>query len=326
MIIGIRLSRIAVFVGLGVAWLLAASAALAQSPADCPPAARAPTSDEVRTGLAAARDHGFLWRIRKDGRDAYLFGTLHVARLEWLYPGPRVLSAMNASDTVALELDVLDPDIQRRLAQGMAAKPGGTELPDALQARIRRQARSECLPPESLAALSPELQMATLLTLVGRRDGLDPAYGVDIFLAGWARTAKKAVVSLETPELQMQALLASTPEEAIEFVQGALDDLDSGRARPLVRRLAQVWADGELSQLASYTQWCDCITTDADRKAMTRLVDERNPALADSIAALHAAGRRVFAAVGSLHMAGPLGLPALLAQRGFSVERIPAAP
>ena len=55
---------------------------------------------------------------------------------------------------------------------------------------------------------------------------------------------------------------------------------------------------------------------------MKRLLDDRNPALAERIDALHAGGAPVFAAVGSLHMTGPLGLPALLAQRGFTVERV----
>ena len=55
---------------------------------------------------------------------------------------------------------------------------------------------------------------------------------------------------------------------------------------------------------------------------MKRLLDDRNPTLADRIAALHAEGHAVFAAVGSLHMIGPAGLPTLLAQRGFSVEQV----
>ena len=41
---------------------------------------------------------------------------------------------------------------------------------------------------------------------------------------------------------------------------------------------------------------------------------------ADKVKALHAAGQRVFVAVGALHMVGPQGLPALLAEAGFQVE------
>ena len=56
---------------------------------------------------------------------------------------------------------------------------------------------------------------------------------------------------------------------------------------------------------------------------MRRLNDERNPPLADGIEALHRQGRRIFAAVGALHMTGPQSLPRLLAARGFKVERVP---
>jgi len=37
-------------------------------------------------------------------------------------------------------------------------------------------------------------------------------------------------------------------------------------------------------------------------------------------------GKQVFAAVGSLHMIGPMGLPALMAQRGYRVERVEFTP
>ncbi len=55
---------------------------------------------------------------------------------------------------------------------------------------------------------------------------------------------------------------------------------------------------------------------------MRRLLDARNPALATRIDALHRSGKRVFAAVGSLHMTGARGLPALMVQRGYRVERV----
>jgi uncharacterized protein YbaP (TraB family) len=287
----------------------------------CPPTAAAPTPEQVQAGMEAAHNHGFLWRIRKDGHESWLYGTLHVARFEWMFPGPAIANALNASDTVALELDVLDPDIQQRMAQGMVA-PSGTTLPEPLKQRLQRQAEAECVPPQALAALSPEMQIATLESLVGRRDGLDPSYGIDVVLAGWARGARKPVVSLETPELQLAMLAMPTPAETLEFIDGALIEMETGHAAPSLNRVAQVWADGDLDMLSRYESWCDCIKTPADRTALARLLDQRNPGLADSIAALHAKGQRVFAAVGSLHMIGPLGLPALMAQRGFRVEAI----
>jgi len=44
--------------------------------------------------------------------------------------------------------------------------------------------------------------------------------------------------------------------------------------------------------------------------------------MAARIAEWHAEGRSLFVAVGSLHMTGPLGLPALLREKGFELERV----
>jgi len=90
----------------------------------------------------------------------------------------------------------------------------------------------------------------------------------------------------------------------------------------MLNRVAQVWADADHAALSRYDEWCDCRKTEADRLAMKRLLDDRNPALAEQIAALHAGGKTVFAAVGSLHMIGPSGLPQLMARHGFTVEAI----
>jgi hypothetical protein len=68
------------------------------------------------------------------------------------------------------------------------------------------------------------------------------------------------------------------------------------------------------------------VRTPAERRALQRLLDDRNPGLAEGIARLHDQGQRVFGAVGALHMVGPTGLPALLAARGFRVTPVvPAA-
>jgi len=311
--------------GLVGALVLASSAAGASPPAaGCPPTAQQPSPDAVQTGLRNARDRGFLWRLVKDGRSSYLYGTVHVAKLDWVFPGPKTMQALNASDTVALELDLLDPALQRRMANAIAARRDPA-LPAALTQRLQRQAQIECIAPEMLAGLGPILQIATLSSLVGRRDGIDPAYGIDMFIAGLAHAAKKNTVSLETPELQLDTLTndPDTPLDAL--VESGLDELESGRARPLLNRLVRIWADADDAELARYESWCDCLKTDADRRAMRRMLDDRNPALAAGIDALHAGGQQVFAAVGSLHMIGPKGLPALLAERGYRIERIKPA-
>ena len=297
----------------------------AQTPASCPPVAAPFTQEEMQAGLRSARDRGFLWRITRDGRSSWLYGTVHAAKRDWMFPGPKVTQALKASDTIALELDMQDPDIGRRLGAGMAAQRSAP-LPEPLRQRLLRLAEAECIPAQMLAPLSPEMQVATLSVLAARRDGIDPSYGIDAVLGGFGRGAGKPVLSLETPEQQLQVLQMPSPQETLNFVESGIKDLESGRARPLVLRLTQIWADADLDTLSSYASWCDCLNTDADRAQQVRLLDARNPPLANAIAALHQSGKNVFAAVGSLHMIGPLGLPTLLAERGFSVERVRFSP
>lgn len=311
--------------GLAALLLVCSTSLHAQTPASCPPTAEALTPEQLQAGLRSARDRGFLWRITRDGRSSWLYGTVHAAQRDWMFPGPKVTQALNASDTIALELDLQDPGIGKRLAEGMAAQRSAP-LPAPMQKRVVALAEAECISAQMLAPLSPELQVATLSVLVARRDGIDPSYGIDAFLGGFGRGTGKTVVSLETPEQQLRALQMPSPQATLDFVESGLQDLESGRARPLVLKLTQIWADADLDTLSRYESWCECLKSDADRAQQARLLDERNPPLADAIAALHKGGKQVFAAVGSLHMIGRLGLPGLMAERGFSVERVSFSP
>ncbi|NUZ04194.1 TraB/GumN family protein [Piscinibacter koreensis] len=302
-----------------------ACSAQAAPPADCPPPAAPPSAEQVQAGMAAASDRGFLWRVVKDGRTSYLYGTIHAARLEWMFPGPRVREALGAADSVALELDILDPAVQQALVDALRSARR-TELPPELAARLRARIEAECGDPAEFEPLTPELQVASLGALVARRDGLEPAYGVEMMLAMLARGAAMPVRSLETPAMQIEALQMATPAETIEVVRDGLADVESPRAREVLMRLARAWASGDLETLSSYERWCECVETPAERLLIKRLLDERNPAIAAAIDRAHAGGQRVFAAVGALHMTGSNGLPALLATRGYRVERVPLAP
>ena len=213
---------------------------------------------------------------------------------------------------------------QRTFARRLAASVGArrTEpLPPEIVRRLDQQMAAACVDAAAWSKFAPEFQVASLTVMAARRDGFDPAYAIDLVLAALGRSMKKSVVSLETPESQMQALKMPTQKETVEFVTSGLDDLESGRAGPLLNHLAKVWTDSDYAELDRYAQWCDCLHTDSDRAAMKRMLDDRNPLLATAIDSLHSNGRQVFAAVGSLHMVGPNGLPALLRQRGYKVEQ-----
>ena len=115
------------------------------------------------------------------------------------------------------------------------------------------------------------------------------------------------MVGLESVQTQLSALMARNDDEAATMVREMLAELQRPRAVRAMERLVRAWEAHDLQELEAYAEWCDCLNTPTERDTYHRLVDGRNPGLADSSEALH--GRMsVFAAVGALHVVGPQGL------------------
>lgn len=298
---------------LGVALLTCLAAAWAGTAwAGCPPEPKVPTAADVKAWLPKAPDRGLLWRISRGGHSSYLYGTLHVGKPDWAVPGPALRAAWDDTEVLAVELDPAD------VGPALAALPRPAPLPEALARRVEAQARATCLPPGALAALPGMLQLSTLMLMELRRDGFDAGFGQDVVLMARAQAEGRPVQSLETVEEQLGALDAG--EQQAELLDASLRQLQQGRVRGPMRRLAAAWSQGDLRTLADYPRWCACADTPAERAWLKRVNDDRNTQLAARIDALHAAGQRLLVAVGALHMSGPEALPRLLAARGFEVQ------
>lgn len=321
-------AALCLWAGFGTA---AAQDAPAPAAQNCPP----PAADFVpKDGWAAAAgratDHGLLWRIDKDGHTSWLYGTIHVARADWVLPGPTVRDALKHSDAVALELDLLDKNASRKAFEARKVNDDRRLLVGRRGARFNTLLAASCLPEAVLAQIrtfQPTLQLASLAVLGVRTDGLYPEFGVDLFLTTYAKSMHLPIVPLETLAQQLRVLDEIVPKsEMAEQFDTVLDAIESGEARTQTLALANAWATSDLDTLERYPQWCDCLKTASDKRAFKRLVTNRNRAMADNIARVHAGGQRVFGAVGALHMIGPQGIPALLAARGFTVTPVlPAA-
>ncbi|SDZ69268.1 hypothetical protein SAMN05518854_1126 [Variovorax sp. YR266] len=289
--------------------------------AACPPSAIA-SLEKPGMGVRNGVDRGVLWRIERDGRTSWLYGTIHVGRGDWVRPGPTIQKALAQSDTLALELDLRDEATARAMARPADPELLARMLSGERARRLERQNSEACVPPGTLSKLQPILQVTALAGLAGRADGLYPEFGVDETLAVSARNSSKPIVALENAAEQIKVLTGESEAEEAEQVDAALDELESGKLRGQLKELADVWARSDAAKLASYPEWCDCLKTPAEQRLMKRLLDDRNPNLADGIERLHAGGKGVFAAVGALHMIGPQGLPTLMAARGFTVTPV----
>jgi uncharacterized protein YbaP (TraB family) len=297
--------------------LFAFSAALlvGSAQAACPPTPAPPTIDQATRWATQAPDRGLLWRISRGGHSSYLYGSLHVGKPDWAYPGPALRAAWDATEVLAVELDPAD------VGPALAAMQQGEPLKPALARRVEAQAQAACLPGNALSALPVMLQLSTLLLMETRRDGFDVGFGQDLMLLARAKAEGRPVQSLETVQEQLAALEPNAAELPA-VVDGTLKQLQRGQVRAPMRKLADNWLRGDLKALADYARWCGCTNSPAERAWLKRVNDDRNGNLAERIDALHGAGQRLLVAVGALHMSGPQALPRLLAERGFDVQAL----
>jgi uncharacterized protein len=231
-----------------------------------------------------------------------------------------VRAAFDASDRLAVEVDLTDPDVKQRVAKSENAPENNLPLPDPLLKRIETFAERVCFPLSVLDKWPLRLKLAALAMHMSMSDGLYPQAGIDAFLSRLARDTGKPIVSLENPERVAELHNPVDASDRIVLATEGIEGLESGRTRELGLRMVEVWAESRYDDFLRYKDWCECFDTDADRRAWGRFIEDRNRIQAQAIDALHEMGHNVFAAVGYAHTVGDRGLPRLLEQMGYQVE------
>jgi uncharacterized protein YbaP (TraB family) len=166
------------------------------------------TPAEIQEMLKVSRDRGPLWAIEKDGRRSYLYGTIHLNKVEWTIPGPTIVKVLREAEAIAVEINITDPVV----LQGLTAKPKKEfDLPSEIVERIRRQAERLCIPWAQLEGKGWANILSGLLTTSVRLEGYGAESGVELILLGFALSTQKRIVSLESVEEQRRALWGRTP-------------------------------------------------------------------------------------------------------------------
>lgn len=259
-----------------------------------------------------------LWRVSDADSQIYLFGTLHVLTPSARWRTPLYDRVLSEAGTVWFEADLEsgDPDTVRLLFQRYGSDPDvplSHKLPPADVQALSRQtdlARIDHLRPWAAAL------MLSVRPVLGR--GASVEAGADMAATRSARTGAKTVRAFETLEDQARMFAGLPQASEVRY----LTDVVHERARhrivlpPGPVSLERAWLAGDLSRLGS-------AALKADNPAFyDALLRRRNLAWADKLAAEMAGSGVELVNVGALHMAGEDGLPALMAARGFKVERV----
>jgi len=297
------------------ALLVGFSATATETSSACPTAPKTDAKTLKRLSGTPHPDRGPLWEFSKDGHRSFLYGTVHVAKLEWDFPGATVAQALGASRQLMVELDLSDPMLAKRMQDArrrVLGEPNGTAPEDnALVARVSRQFKQACI-DEAIFSEATLASKVLWLSMQSARDkGLYPDFAIEAALGGYARANGKPVVELETPDEQTQALSSGTGS-----TEENLTALENGATRRQLIQLTSAWAAGDLARLERDFQ---------DQLGTTHLVSDRNAVLADRIARAHETRDGVFAAIGVLHMVGPGNVPERLERMGYSVRPLTGA-
>jgi uncharacterized protein YbaP (TraB family) len=276
---------------------------------------------------ASATERGALFRVSLDGHEMHLFGTLHVGLPEFYPLEPRVADALGKASTLALEIDPAQP--QRELLRAVRAhgmlEPGtaGYDDMDAERRALLDRLIAQGGIDRARAMTFKPVLLATLLTMAEyTKQGYRSDLSSEAWLARQALSNGVRVLELESLDRQL-SLLDRLPEpDRWRFLDEMMATIVSGAQRTEARIMVQAWSTADRDALDRIAARCDADASVSGTFVNRVLLKERNVDLAESLLQLLRQENRTFAAVGVLHLLGSGSVPALLRERGVSVERI----
>ena len=270
--------------------------------------APAPASETVRPAL---------WEVRGPGGEtAWLFGTIHALEKPVAWRSPVIDKALAGSARIVVEVAKLEgtgtAETFTQLSRAPGLPPLSARLPAAQQSALARALAKARLSDDHFRDV--ETWAAALLLVRAGDPSLKPEHGID--RAVLRDAGKRPVVELEGAHSQLSIFDTLPEAEQRDLLTLVVNDAGgSGDESPA---LAKAWREGNMAAIEAETRR-DLL---ADPELRAALFTGRNRAWTDRIAAMLAAGERPFVAVGAAHMAGPEGVPAMLAAKGFTVKRL----
>jgi uncharacterized protein YbaP (TraB family) len=274
----------------------------------------------------AAPHQGGLFRVSLGGRVAYLFGTVHVGTRGFYPLPPEVERALVGANRIVVELDTrANTAWLRALALHGIYAPGDDirrHLSPASLRALTDVLHAQGISMASMAGYKPWLVANLLLSMELERKGYRRSEGVEQALLIEARRHGLKVAQLESAEYQLALYDTMGEADAARYLEEVLAGLENGRALRTAQAVIEAWSSGDARALDVVLQ--ESTTGPGVVAEFTRrvLLGRRNPDMASQIEHLMREDSVTFVGVGLLHLLGANGLPQLLAQRGYLVERV----
>jgi uncharacterized protein len=256
-----------------------------------------------------------LWEVTgPNGELGWLFGTIHALPRPVDWRSDAIDAALARADRIVVEIGTTGEAAERQqifaeLARGTGLPPLSERVAPELRAKLATTMERAGL-DDSAFADSETWAAALTLARAGRGE-MDSANGVDREVEALAKG--RPVIELEGTRGQLRLFDTLPEREQRDLLAAVLLDPEANAESP-----AEAWRSGDMAAIERATR--RGILADPELREV--LFTRRNLAWTETLTAMLLAGQRPFVAVGGAHMAGPEGLPALLAAKGFTVRRV----
>lgn len=275
-----------------------------------------------------------LWKVTDpdSGNELYLLGTIHVLSEDKFSMPDYLMDIYENSDGIAVEYDIRQLE-EISGAQELLLKmiySDGSSISDHISEEAY-EAGKKCLSDlgmysSLLDVYKPgfwlnQIESMAMLSFENLSEN-----GVDSQFLDMAAEDGKEIVSIETLDIQAQALVGYSDEYADYCLRQLPEDLENlEETAQSLGQLYDMWATGDMEGLDELSNDTEGIPEDLldDAEAYYDIIlYKRNEGMADKAAEFIENGKNYFFMVGVLHFAGDRGVTSLLEDMGYTVERL----
>ena len=279
----------------------------------------------MAAGRVAPQSTGHLvsmWQINGASNRIYLLGSVHVLRQQD-YPIPTAIEkAYQDAEILIMEIDVddLDPIEMAGIVNELGVIKDGSTLQEIMGPSLYEEAADYAsqldIPFLMLAQTEPWLAAITIEQMMLLRIGFNPEYGIEFHLSAKASEDSKEILGLESVREQLEFLdkLSLSAQRSL-LIQTLRESLNIEENLDL---LIDAWRHGDIdfleeNLLAEMQRYPELYRT---------LIVDRNEAWVEQIRNLIGEQDDYLIVVGTLHLVGDDGLPALLSEIGITTDQL----
>ena len=284
----------------------------------------------VQSGVATTTDSGpaplMLWKVSSEARPAvgYILGSIHLGKSTDSQMDTAIREAYSKSVALIVEVDEdrYNPSEIQQLTMMKAAYPRGDSIVNHVSedtlALLHKTFTKIGLPVKHFLRFKPWFLSLTASVLVMTRAGYSPDNGIDKQFIARARSEKKPVGELESPEYQIDVLSSLAPKQDEENLRETLLHIDEIGNE--IDRIVDAYFSGDVLTMADIVSSGD--ERPGVREYMEKVMYSRNKTMSQSIDRLLMDPGPYFIVVGVGHLVGERNLLNHLKQKGYGVSRV----